>query len=367
MSSLRGSGQENTFFTSNYISPELKENKLIFHYKQINFFKNNEYFNNLYDGITYLGTRINPEFSYSPSTNFTVTAGWMVQYFSGREKAYLSQPTLTANWQFAHGYKLIMGNIQGSLNHLLPDPLFTFDKYYISPEETGIQFLANSKYHITDIWLNWEKFILPGDDFKEEFTAGGKTILLIIRPSKGVGFSLPMVGMAMHKGGQVENTSGHLQTVFNSAVGINLYYKPTTEKKDSLGIQTLFCGFMDGSPYKGLLYSRGWGIYSNAYIKLSDWYFEAGYWHGKHFIAPRGEWLFQSISSKYGMYWEPSKDLIFAKAGWKHDICNGVKVGTGGGLFFDTQRNTLDFYYQLHMIINLDFPIRVKNSRSALN
>ncbi len=360
ISNLNIQAQEYSFFSDNSGLDKEHTEKAYFVVDNISFFKNNEYFNNLYDGITYLGNRIHPQIKYFPVNNFSLSAGLNLQSFAGREKLYYAQPTFTAEWLFSPGYRLIMGNIRGNLNHGLPDPLFSFDRYYTSPDERGIQILADTKYHKTDIWLNWEKFILPGDDFKEEFTAGGKTNILVLNPNKGVGISIPLAGMAMHKGGQVENTEGHLQTVFNTAAGINLFYKPFQDKKDSIGIQSLFLSFTDASPYKNLLYSKGWGVYSNFYYKLTDWYFEGGYWYGKHFIAPRGEWLFQSVSEKYSLYWESSKSLIFAKLGWTHEIAEGINAGTGGGLYYDTKRATLDFYYQLHLIVNLNFPLKQK-------
>lgn len=354
----RLAAQEYSFFSAQGPERFSENNKLYFVFENISFFKNNEYFNNLYDGITYIGDRAHPKIVYFADKSFFFSGGWELQYFSGREKAYISHPTLTASWLFLPGYQLNMGNLNGNLNHKLPIPLFSFDKYYTSPTETGVQILANRKLHETDIWLNWEKFILPGDNFKEEFTAGGRTELKIRNPLSGLGLSVALMGMAMHKGGQVESTTGHLQTVFNSAAGINVFYKLAGEKKDSLGIQSLFCGFSDASPYKGMLYSKGWGIHTTAYAKLSDWYFETGYWYGKHFIAPRGEWILQSVSQKYGLYWESAKNMFFIRGSWKHNISKGIKAGIGSGLFYDLDRNTTDFYYQLHILIDVDAPIR---------
>lgn len=356
---LRLRAQDESFF----LTPEKKTNSfsnscLFFRFDNLNFLKNNEYFNPIDEGITFLGATFNPRLALVLNKNFTIIAGWYGFLYSGRDKMSLSIPYYNVTWNFTEGYFLKMGNINGFHNHRLPEPLFSFDRIYSTAPETGVQITADRKHHSTDIWLSWEKYILPGDDFKEEFVMGGRSFIFL-KPSGSKGnIALSLNGIAAHKGGQVGSPDGRICTLMNSAVGILAYLKPIQGSSDSIGIRNDFYGFKDVSPVKQQLYSMGWGNYTTVFTRYKGFYFEGGLWYGKHYIATRGEWLFQSVSNLYTVYWEPSNLLITAKGGWMYSEDKPVNVGIGGGCYYDTYLKNLDFYYQFHIYVRLSYLLK---------
>jgi len=351
--------QEDLFFSSSPapIAPYSKQ-CLYFSFDNLNFLKNNEYFNPVDEGITYIGSSFNPHFDLLLNNRLSVSAGWFGILYSGRSKISNSIPYYNVTWNLYNGWKLRMGHIDGFNAHRLPEPIFSADRRYENSPETGLQVTADRKHHSSDIWLNWEKFILPGDNFKEEFVMGGRSFIFINPSGSRKNVALSLNGIAAHKGGQVGSAGEHLSTLMNSAVGIIAFIKPNESTDDSIGIRNDFCGYRDASPFKQQLYSAGWGNYSTIFGKYHGFYFEAGYWYGRHFIAPRGQWLFQSVSKLYTVYWEPVNNIVTTKVGWTYKPDKQFKAGIGGGLYYDTELKNIDFYYQFHLSLNLSYLIK---------
>jgi hypothetical protein len=66
---------DNTIFDSYKPIENNDSNKLMLSFENQNFLHNNEYFNNLYDGITYLGASLAPTLLYQPTTNLRLQTG----------------------------------------------------------------------------------------------------------------------------------------------------------------------------------------------------------------------------------------------------------------------------------------------------
>jgi hypothetical protein len=245
-----------------------------------------------------------------------------------------------------------MGNFKGSIGHQLIEPLYSYDSYYLSNSESGIQVLISKPKLFADIWLNWQKFILPGDNFKEEFVIGTNIQYRFTQISSPFSVKALVSAVGTHKGGQVETAGGYLQTIINSASGLHFSYKYSN--KDSIGLFSQYCTFVDASPYKQMFYSKGWGSYSMLFAGFKNFNVEAGFWHGRHYISSKGEMLFQSVSEKYTGYWEPNKDLVISKLSWSKLINNSAKAGLGGGIYYDLLQKNIDFYYQFHLIIQFN-------------
>lgn len=316
------------------------------------FLKNNEYFNPVESGITWLGTALNPYLELAVNSRFSLNAGWYGLLYPSRSAFSVSVPFLNARWHFLPGWSLTMGSIRGYQCHRLPEPLYSFDQRYYRPPENGIQITADKKHHVTDIWLNWENFILPGDAVKEEFVMGGRSFLFLLDTGSTLNLVMTLNGLAAHKGGQLGG-GGHMSTLMNSATGLMICLNPTGGIIDSAGLRSDFMGYRDVSPVKKQLYSLGWGSYTTVFAKTKQWTVEAGYWYGRHFIAPRGEWLFQSVSNQYVVYWEPVTPMITGRLSWQCPITRYITAGGGGGIYYDLKRQSADFYYHFQLALHV--------------
>lgn len=326
----------------------LIDRTLYFNFNSNNFLRNNEYFNELYDGITFIGTNINPYFSikFNPKTSFFF--GWYGRIFNGKPNLFVNSIFYRVSYTFNQNLKLVAGYIYGYDFHQLIEPLYSTDYFYLNKPETGIQFLYNQKKIKSNLWLNWEKFILPNDNFKEEFIIGNNSKIFLTSKEKSFEVSIPINFVAKHKGGQVETNTSPLQTYFNWAIGADLSYR--FEKKQ-IGLNSYYVQFNDVSNEKILYYTDGYGIYSNIYFNSENFEIHTGYWIGNYYYSPIGEPLYQSLSKKYVGYQEPVKNVFLFKFRYKKIEWNNVLISLNFESYYDYQRNYFDFSYGL--LINI--------------
>jgi hypothetical protein len=346
---------DNSLFDSYKPIDANDSNKLWLSIENQNFLHNNEYFNNLYDGITYLGASLAPTLIYQANTNLRIQAGWYFLKYSGRDVFSRSVPWILCQYRISQNLDLFMGNIHGTVQHKLIEPLYSFDRHYSGQPETGLQFIGKFKHLEGDMWLNWEKFILPGDPFKEEFTMAGTYNVLLYNPENKLKISIPLQWLAAHKGGQMETSTEPLQTYFNTALGLDVKYHSFTKTKNYIGLNSYLASYYDASSHHVQYYSEGYGILSNLYAKIGKFDIVAGYWYGEHFIAPRGEPLFQSVSQKYTIWWEPNKQLILNKFQFHQPIGKGIDLAVRFESYYDILQKNMDFSYSLFLNIKEDF------------
>lgn len=314
------------------------------------FLRNNEYFNNLYDGITFLGTNLNPSFHYTFHPNVSLSLGWYLRLFNGRDELFVNKPWYQLTYRFNSNLKLYMGNIMGYEHHYLIEPLLSGDFQYLNPPENGIQFLYQSIRYKGDLWINWQRFILPGDTYKEEFLLGYSAQYNLINPNGKFLLSLPMQFLAKHKGGQVDKLGVPMQTFFNWDAGIDFSRNLSMQSKTGMAIY--YVQFNDASDHLLLQYKDGYGLLANIYFKTNVFDVIAGYWRGEFYFSPVGEPLFQSLSTKYVAYNESFKQLILFKFQYKKRFADNLPLYLRFESYFDPQRNYFDFSYGLVIKIN---------------
>lgn len=93
----------------------------------LGFSKNNEYFDTIIEGYTLLGYQINPFVSYHLAKNIRLDAGAYFQKDFGNQDFSTIAPTLSLKIQ-KKPFRLIFGNLEGSLNHRLIEPLYDFER-----------------------------------------------------------------------------------------------------------------------------------------------------------------------------------------------------------------------------------------------
>lgn len=333
--------------------------KLNFDISNQNFLHNNEYFNNLYDGYTYLGYSLLPNLTFQPVKNLKIRAGWYLMKYSGKTDFWKSVPYYNCQYKFAKNINLILGNIYGLTEHNVIEPLYSFDNQFTKAPEQGIQILSNFNHFESDIWLNWENFIVPKDTAQEQFTLASTIIIKTCNKNNKLQINIPLQGLAYHKGGQGNyTTTNYLQTYFNSAIGIEAEYRLSANSEKIIGTKNYFATYTDVSDTIMHYYSKGYGFYCTLFSKFKNFDFMIGYWHSKHFIAPKGDFLFQSVSSKYTIWWEPNKQIVTTKLQYSYNISQNVKIALRGESYFDIIRKNFDYSYSLFLIVNQSFFIK---------
>jgi hypothetical protein len=343
-------------FYENYIPklpPDtLGESNISIDFYNNNFIKNNEYFGQYTEGITYIGSVLQPEVTWALSKRFSLSGGWHFRLYYGQEKFNLSVPVIKASYCFGYGAQINFGQLEGQLQHGFIEPIFNTDNYFIKNPENGIQILVNREKLHTDIYMDWEKFLMPGEASQEVITGG----LLATYAFKGLvedqGLSAHFQSIIHHFGGQVDNSDKPLQSRANIAAGLKYAFVPGSPQIERVTLASFYIQALELSQTNTIPFESGFALqntvtFENKWAKLST-----GWFHGEYFFSPLGDYLFQSVSQFNDWYVGEKRDLITSKLFIGHNIMNGVNFGFRFESYYDLQRKSNDFSYGLNISVN---------------
>ena len=344
------------------------EKELSVKFESTSFFKNNEYNNQFTKGFTGIGYFVKPTLQYYFTKNTKVNAGVYLQQYAGKNQLHQVIPIFSVHQQFNKNWAVVFGSLYGSLNHQLKEPLFRFDNYYQNNVEYGLQALYNASFVKSDLWLQWDQFIFNNDPKQEEFQAGSVSEFKVFE-NKQLKINIPLQLLVYHKGGQIDASTNPIVTLFNGNSGLQLTH--LIKEKNSIIFEGLFFW------YKGLALPES-GINSQLYKSGTAWYvtlkhhikrinYSLGYWQAKKFIAPKGEYLFLSISENDRTFTEAKRKLITTKFAYTHQLSKQVKIEARADGYYDLINNRFDYSYGLYLLLNEDFFIKKLKVRSALS
>lgn len=342
-----------------FLNPN-NDKDLNFEFSATSFIKNDEYFNKFTQGTTAIGFFSEPKISYFITPRTKISGGVFLQKFFGKNDFTTVVPIFTIQHKITDDLDLILGRLHGTKSHLLEEPLFSNDRYIYNNLENGLQFKLRSSHLTSDVWVNWERFILKGDPYQEEFTFGTSTTLNIIGPGQ-IKLDLPIQSIITHKGGQIDESPLPVQSLFNASSGLRITYY------DGGGhsISTEFLGFY----YKGLsmpdypqpnsqIYKEGWALYGKLKYQYKDLEVSTGFWYANKFIAPRGEALFQCVSNIDPTYSQDIRRLITAKVKYNSMIGNQFRMNLVGEYYWDYENSNQDFSLGFYLSVNEKFLLK---------
>jgi hypothetical protein len=328
------------------------------------FFKNNEYFDNFAYGYTGLGVYAKPALEYYFSPRVKVIAGVYLLKYSGRDHFTQVIPAFTLQYKMARSLELVMGNIYGTANHQLAEPLFRYDRYFQHHMEYGIQFLLHTKAIHSDLWLSWEHFIMVGDTAQEHLMIGNSTVFKVLRSKKGFNLEVPFQFLVAHKGGQLAPPPRKpMSTILNALLGVKLFWSFNENSRLQLepdlllydGLHLPQPGEFNAQPFK-----NGWGSYTKLTYNYKGLYAMAGYWYARRFISPHGEYLFQSVSEINSAFSQDKRELLTSKIWFDKTIYRSIKLEARLETYYDLMTRKLDYSYGLYVVMNEGFFL-VKN------
>ena len=324
------------------------------HFYNNNFIKNNEYFGPYTEGITYIGSIIQPEVTWTCSENFSLTAGWYLRQYFGHNGFEKSMPVIRARYTFMPGAQLIFGQLDGQRQHGYIEPIYNEDNYFIKNPEYGIQILLNKARYSTDFFMDWETFLLPGEAHKEVITGGLLASFALNDLAENRGLSAHFQSIIHHFGGQVDILDTPMQTRANIAAGLTYVFLPDLNYLKRITLSSYFLQALELSPTNTIAYKSGQAFHNtigfeNNWIKINS-----GWFHGEKFFAPMGDYLFQSISQFDTGYTSDTRDLITSKLLLNHQVTKGVDLGLRFESYFDIPRHWLDFSYGVNISVNAE-------------
>jgi hypothetical protein len=337
------------FYDDNPID-STQENQLNFKFHNLNFTKNNEYFNKIADGYTLFGTQFSPQLTYQPTKNIRLDVGVYMWKDYGNAKFSAIAPLFTFNYQ-KKGHRFLFGNLQGHMNHRYIEPLFDFERVMVNRLENGIQYLNTGKRHFLDVWINWERMLYKREDALEKVSGGISSHYDILKNEKWV-LQIPFQTLLMHEAGQIDFSSRELISVINTAAGISLEYKVNEDGfLKSLKADNYFTHFSDFSNVKEQPYKMGTGFYSNFTINTKYQNLMISYWQGNRFISMQGGQLYPSVSSniKNIGHTETQRQLLIFRFMHDFKLWENVYLTARFEPYYDFRNKFFEFSHGLYV------------------
>jgi hypothetical protein len=223
-----------------------------------------------------------------------------------------------------------------------------------------LQFIINTSHIKSDIWVNWERFILKDDPYQEEFTFGTSSVFNFLNGGN-TDIEIPLQTLITHKGGQIDQSPLPVQTMLNAMSGL-------VTKQFWLYRNSLTCDLL-GFYYKGLsmpdypqpnsqIYKEGWALYGKLKYQYKDLELGAGLWYANKFIAPRGEALFQCVSNIDPAYSQDIRRLITAKIKYNTMLGSQFRMNLIGEYYWDYENSIHDFSLGFYLSVDEKFLLK---------
>ncbi len=324
----------------------------------ISYFKNNEYTNDFTRGFTGIGYLAKPELSLYLTDKLRISGGALIQQYSGRDTLEMVLPVFRMQYAFDESLQLVLGNIYGNLNHGLKEALFRYDRLYTDNMEYGFQLLGKHDRYNFDLWLNWQEFIKPGDNFQEAFQIGLVSSVLIMNGN--IRIRWPFQFLLHHRGGEIDVSPSPVSTEWNLYSGLRLekslsenafiYFEPS---------YYIYSGnTLPASMLSSIAFSDGnaWSIEMG--YQDSDWTASFSYWNADGFFAQGGESLYFSVSDYDEFFVDLSRSLIKAQIFWQNRISSEVNLELGLDAYYDTENDHLAHAFRIMLAIDTDILLK---------
>lgn len=333
-------------------------NNLFLDVSNINYLRNNEYFGKVIEGYTLFGFNIAPKLIYSPNSKIKLTAGTnLLSYYSRNDETKVSI-LLSFQYKLLPKLDFVLGNIYGTINHKLIDPLFDFERYLNNNTENGVQFLWNGNRFKADLWLDWEQQIFYDDPFQEKFNVGLSSNFILFENNNNQ-LSIPFQNLIRHEGGQINsNSSAPLITIYNNAIGLAYSKNVSCKYLNNIKVSSFWVNYQDLSPTQLQLFIDGEGSYSTLELFNKSFDLLFGYWYGHQYISPIGNPLYESRSRTNKFVEEPKRNLIIGKLSYQKDIYKGVNLGFRLDSYYDTDDSNLEYSWSFLLVFNDKFLLR---------
>jgi hypothetical protein len=264
--------------------------------KNINFIKNNEYFNPVTEGYTLIGYFIQPALIYSPFEKMKIRIGTHILSYAGEDRTERPSFLFSTRYNITEKTSLTMGSLNGSDSHLMFDPHFNKERLYTNYLENGLQCVTETDHVFTDTWLSWENFIHKGDTTREQFTAGESFKYTSGNIADIFYLEVPVQVQFKHFGGQISNYSSHVITYFNTCAGVRINCRIDNGRFGTVGVEYLQFYFKELTGKGDIGITKGYASWYRLHYQYKSIYLGSYYWKSHDYFAPNGNAIYGSVS-----------------------------------------------------------------------
>jgi len=356
---------DNTSLYQNQYDDTLVEEMAYFKLQGLGYQKNIENFGPMLDGYTIFGFQFNPQLGYQVSKNVCIEGGVYLRKDFGYKDFNEVLPTFSIRYH-KKDFKMIFGNLDGSLNHGLIEPIYAFERVMTNRVENGLQFMLSKNRFDIDVWIDWQNMLYRLVDDYERLLVGVNVNAFKISSEK-FEFKTSIQGTGRHNGGQIARggTIGYdsqgVYTNLNGSAGAYFKYKLDKKHLKSICLDMRYVGYKnnsrDSTVYKrysdGVLTSIGVNAFGSD-IMLS-------YWYGNNYASEQGGALYSSESSSitYANTYKSYRNLLILRLTTKIKLAKDINLTlrTEPQWDIDFRRFNCDFglYINFDKRINLNF------------
>lgn len=352
---------------------------LLFYPNVTTFVRDAEYFLPYTKGYSALGFFMKPTLTYIHDERLSLSVGLHLLGIAGDHKKLREvSPIVRIEYKPNKIIKIVGGTLSdrfdGFIGHGLYQPMYDYDRLFYANKEDGLQLFARTKHWESEMWCNWEDFIVIDSPWQEKFTFGWVNELKFDNREHNRTFRIPIHLMMNHRGGQIDAVQDTcIETLANVAAGLE-YNKRFNH--GGMGAKLPLFGFSNRSNEQHIHthFKKGWGIYpqlffdrvwtkstssvENGYevIKIQHdhvVYGNIGYWYGDGFISGRGSYLFQSRSYFDDAFERRYRHMLTAEAIYG---LNGV-LQTRFQAYYDLDERSVDYAVTLALMFDRVFKI----------
>lgn len=317
-------------------------------------------------GYTALGYFVQPYAIRRINQFADVTLGVKLAGAAGYDGIHSWHPVVSFNYRPSDRLLIVMGTINGGLAHGLYEPMYDRERWIYDHQEEGMQIRWCGRAFRSDTWINWEDLLEPWQPKQERFTMGSSNQLALIRHQWGgsqVQVSLPFSFLGSHRGGQFTSLDTCIQSLFTESVALRI----SLSRASAVTLDAPFFFYQDISPTKCMAFDNGWGFWPQISASVPMGFstckngerirfampmrlvLQAGYWIGHQYIAPRGSYLFQSVSWHKPNLTAPDRQMATARVAidWQHG--NAFHMGLDSEFYYDLQQRGLDIAFGMYM------------------
>lgn len=324
----------------------LQNSTLYFNLDGLGFTRNNEYFNDILSGNTYIGYQFSPSLLYTISPNFWLELGVFAQRGFGQSEDFtLLQPLFRLKYHRPKT-ELIFGTLEGNFAHNLIEPLYAFEQRFARPLEQGLQFRHKGTKLQAELWVDWQQALDNQQGAQEQFLAGLVSNYVLVKRDSWQ-LSAPLQATLQHRGGQ--NISGLNRNQMNLAAGLALSKQIKNHQFwRKITTSHYFVGFSENLSDTTLT-RQGEAYYGNIELESSAFTLLLSLWLGRNFDSPQGGDLYASFSGNVGSnYYEKHRDLLFIRLMRDFKLQDNASISLRFEPYYDFNQRKLEFALGLY-------------------
>ena len=314
-------------------------------------------------GYTAVGFFASPFVQHRIKQHAQATFGVHLSGAAGYQGLYSCQPLVRLEYEPLPHLRLVMGSIYGTLSHNLYEPMLDRERFIYAHQEEGVQVLAHTPHWTTDTWLHWENLLEPWQMDQERFTLGSSNTITPLNFQLSIlnsqlSLSIPLSFLGSHRGGQFSALDTCIESLLTESIGLTLNSQfSILNSQLSLSLHTPWFFYQDISPTSWQTYDRGHGFWPQLtydYRNTHNLHLMGGigFWMGHQFIAPRGSYLFQSVSWHRPSFSEPDRRMVTARLALEHDYSPDFHLGADVEVYHNLTEKGTDIAFGLYLRYN---------------